>query len=106
MSLLITNLNKSIHQWNTQATSKQLSTERLKLITKPSQEVIHATKLKSGLLILAWLKSGWRQLRSKSVNQTPNNRELIEESINSIITLVKKLLLTNSNKKVDCPVGS
>jgi hypothetical protein len=28
-----------------------------------------------------------------------NNRELIEESINSIITLVKKLLLTNSSKK-------
>jgi hypothetical protein len=29
----------------------------------------------------------------------PNSKELIEESINGIITLVKKLLLTNSNKK-------
>jgi hypothetical protein len=29
----------------------------------------------------------------------PNSRELIEKSINSIIILVKKLLLTNSSKK-------
>jgi hypothetical protein len=29
----------------------------------------------------------------------PNNKELIEESINGIITLTKKLLLTNSSKK-------
>jgi hypothetical protein len=79
--------------------SKQLSTERLKLITKPSQEVIRVTKLKSSLLMLAWLTSGRRQLRTKSVDLTPNNRELIEEIINGSITLVKKLLLTNSSKK-------
>jgi hypothetical protein len=47
------NLSKSIHQGNTRVTSKQLSAKRLKLITKPSQEVIRATKLKSSLLILA-----------------------------------------------------
>jgi hypothetical protein len=29
----------------------------------------------------------------------PHNRELIEESINDIITLAKKLLLMNSSKK-------
>jgi hypothetical protein len=98
-SLLITNLSKSIHQWNTRVTSKQLSTERLKLIMKLSQEVIHAVKLKSGLLILAWLISGRRQLRTKSVNLRPNSREMIEENITSIITLTKKLLLTNSSKK-------
>jgi hypothetical protein len=79
--------------------SKQLSKERLKLITKPSQEIRRATKLKSNLLILAGLTSERRQLRTKSVNLTPNNRELIEESINYIITLAKKLLLTNSSKK-------
>jgi hypothetical protein len=99
MSLLIMNLSKSIHQWNTRVTSKQLSAERLKLIMKLSQEVIHAMKHKSSLLILAWLTSGRRQLRTKSVNLTPNNRELIEESINSIITLAKKLLLMNISKK-------
>jgi hypothetical protein len=66
---------------------------------KPSQEVIHAMKLKSSLLILAWLASGRRQLRTKSVNLMTNSRVLIKESINSIITVVKKLLLTNSSKK-------
>jgi hypothetical protein len=99
MSLLITNLSKIIHQWNTRVMSKQLSTKRLKLIMKLSQEVIRVTKLKSSLLILAWLLSGRRQLRINSVNLMPNSKELIEESINGIITLVKKLLLTNSNKK-------
>jgi hypothetical protein len=98
-SLLITNLNKSIHQWNTRVTSKQLSTERLKLITKSSQEVMRAMKLKSNLPILVGLTSGRRQLRTKSVNLMPNSRELIEESINDIITLTKKLLLMNSSKK-------
>jgi hypothetical protein len=34
-------------------TSKQLSAERLKLITKLSQEVIRETKLKNKLMILA-----------------------------------------------------
>jgi hypothetical protein len=99
MNLLIMNLSKSIYQWNTWVTSKQLSTERLKLITKPSQEVICAMKLKSSLLILAWMASGRRQLMTKSINLTPNSRELIEESINNIITLAKKLLLMNSSKK-------
>jgi hypothetical protein len=47
------NLRKSIHQYNTRVTNKQLSMERLKLITKPSQEGIRVTKLKSRLLILA-----------------------------------------------------
>jgi hypothetical protein len=53
MSLLIMNLIKSIHQGDTGVTSKQLSTKRFKLITKPSQEVIGASKLKGNLLILA-----------------------------------------------------
>jgi hypothetical protein len=35
----------------------------------------------------------------------PNGRELIEESINGIITLAKKLLLTNSSKKSRLPCG-
>jgi hypothetical protein len=83
--------------------SEQLSMERLKLITKPSQEVIRAMKLKSSLMIFAWLTSGRRQLRTKSVNLTPNNRELIEESINGIVTLAKKLLLTNCSKKSRLP---
>jgi hypothetical protein len=99
MSLLITNLSKSIHQWNTKVMSMQPSAERLKLITKPSQDVIHAMNLNSSLLILVWLTSGKRQLRTKSVNLMQNSREMIEESINSIITLAKKLLLMNSSKK-------
>jgi hypothetical protein len=53
MSLLIMNHIKSIHQEDTCLTSKQLGTKRLKLITKSSQEVISAMKLKSSLLILA-----------------------------------------------------
>jgi hypothetical protein len=53
MSLLITNLIKSIHQGDTGVTSKQLSMKRFKLITNPSQEVIGASKLKGNLLILA-----------------------------------------------------
>jgi hypothetical protein len=80
-------------------TSKHLSTERLKLIMKLSQEVIRAMKLKIGFLILASLTSGRRQLRTKSVNLMPNSRELIKERINGRITLVKKLLQTNINKK-------
>jgi hypothetical protein len=52
-SLLIMNLSNSIHQRNTRVTRKQLSTERFKLIMKPSQEVIRAMKLKSNILILA-----------------------------------------------------
>jgi hypothetical protein len=85
MSLLITNLNKSM--------------KRLKLIMKLSQKVIGVSKLKGSLLILAWLISGRRQLRTKSVDLTPNSRELIQESINCSITLAKKLLLMNNNKK-------
>jgi hypothetical protein len=80
-------------------TSKQLSTKRLKFITKPSQEVIGASKLKGSLLILAWLTGGMRQLWTKSIDLAPNNRELIKESINCSITLTKKLLLMNSCKK-------
>jgi kynureninase len=99
MSFLIMNLSKSIHQGNTGVASKQLSAKRLKLISKLSQEVIHAMKLKSGLLIHAQLTSGRKQLRTKSVDLTPNSRQLIEESINGSITLTKKLLLMNSNKK-------
>jgi hypothetical protein len=36
---------------------------------------------------------------TKSIDLTPNNREMAEESINGSITLAKKLLLTNSSKK-------
>jgi hypothetical protein len=104
-SLLITNLSKSIHQWNTGVTSKQLSTERLKLITKLSQEVICVTKFKSSLLILVWLIGVRRQLRTTSVDLMPNSRELIEESINGSITLTKKLLLMNSSKKSSLSSG-
>jgi hypothetical protein len=99
MSLLITNLSKSIHQWKTGVRSKQLSAKRLKLTTKPSQEVICATKLKGSLLILAWLTGGKWQLRTKSVDLTPNNKKLIKESIDSIMTLTKKLLLMNSSQE-------
>jgi hypothetical protein len=99
MSLLITNLIKSIHQGDTGVTSKQLSMKRFKLITKSSQEVIGASKLKGNLLILAWLTGGKRQLRIKSVDLALNNRELIEESINSSIILAKKLIPTSSSKK-------
>jgi hypothetical protein len=62
-------------------------------------------KLKSSLLILAWLTSGRRQLRTKSVNLMPNGRELMEESINNIITLAKKLILMNNNKKSGLSYG-
>jgi hypothetical protein len=44
-------------------------------------------------------------LRTKSIDLTPNNRELIEEIIIGSITLAKKLLLTNSNKKSRLPCG-
>jgi hypothetical protein len=50
-SILVMNISKSIHQEDTRVTSKQLSTERLKLITKSSQEVIGASKLMGNLLI-------------------------------------------------------
>jgi hypothetical protein len=46
-------LSKSIYQGDTRVMSKQLSTKRLKLISKPSQEVTRASKLKGSLLILA-----------------------------------------------------
>jgi DNA-binding MarR family transcriptional regulator len=55
-------------------------------------------KLKCSYLISAGLTSGRRQLRAKIVKLTPNNRKLIKEVINYIVTLAKKLLLTNSSK--------
>jgi hypothetical protein len=53
MNLLIMNLNKSIHQVDTEVMSKQLVIKKPKLIMKQSQEVISVTKFKSNLLILA-----------------------------------------------------
>jgi hypothetical protein len=80
MSLLITNLSKSIHQWKIGMRSNQLSVKRLKLTTKPSQEVICATKLKSSLLILAWLTGGRGQVRTKSVDLTPTAESWSKEA--------------------------
>jgi hypothetical protein len=97
-NLLITNLSKSVHQGDIGATSKQLGTKRLNLITKRSQKVVGLTKLKCSRLIFAGLASGRRQLRAKSVKLTPNNRKLIKEVINCSVNLSKKLLLANSNK--------
>jgi hypothetical protein len=37
-SLLITNLNKRIHKRDTRVMSKELSTKRIKLITKPKSK--------------------------------------------------------------------
>jgi hypothetical protein len=96
--LLITNLSKSIHQGDIRATTKQLSTKRFKLITRPSQKVVGPTKLKCSCLISAGLTSGRRQLRAKSVKLTPNNKKRIKEVLNCSVTLAKKLLLTNSSK--------
>jgi hypothetical protein len=53
MNLLIMNLSKSIHQEDTWVMSKQVGTERLKLITKSSEEVISPMKFRSSILILA-----------------------------------------------------
>jgi hypothetical protein len=72
--------------------------KRFKLITKPSQKVIGPTKLKCSCLISAGLIGGRGQLRAKSVKLAPNNRKLIKEIFNCRVTMVKKLLLTNSNK--------
>jgi hypothetical protein len=92
------NFSESIHQGDIRATSKQLGTKRLKLITKSSQKVIGPTKLKCSCLISAGLTGGWGQLRAKSVKLVPNNRKLIKEILNCSVTLVKKLLLMNSSK--------
>jgi hypothetical protein len=92
------NLSKSIHQGDIRATSKQLGMKRLKLIMKPSQKVIGPTKLKCSCLISAGLTGGRGQLRAKSVKLAPNNKKLIKEIFNCRVTLVKKLLLTNSSK--------
>jgi hypothetical protein len=57
-NLLITYLSESIDQGDIGATSKQLGTKRLKLITKLSQKVIGPTKLKCNCLISAGPTSG------------------------------------------------
>jgi hypothetical protein len=80
------------------ATSKQVGTKRLKLITKLSQKVIGPTKFKCNCLISAGLTGCRGQLRAKSVKLAPNNKKLIKETINCRVTLAKKLLLTNSSK--------
>jgi hypothetical protein len=100
MKLLITNLSESMHQRDIGATSKQLGTKRIKLITKPSQKVIGPTKLKCSCLIFVGWTGGRGQLRAKSVKLAPNNRKLIKEILNCRVTLAKKLLLTNSSKIV------
>jgi hypothetical protein len=99
-NLLIMNLSESIHQGDIGATSKQLGTKRLKLIMKPSQKVVRPTKLKCSYLISVGWTGGRGQLRAKSVKLAPNNRKLIKEILNYRVTLVKKLLLTNSSKIV------
>jgi hypothetical protein len=86
------NLSESIHQGDIGATSKQLGTKRLKLITKASQKVIDSMKLKCSCLISAGLTGGRAQLRAKSVKLAPNNRKLIKEILNCRVILVKKLL--------------
>jgi hypothetical protein len=78
MNLLIMNLSKSIYQGDIGATSKQLGTKRLKLITKLSQKVIGLMKLKCSCLISVGLTGGRGQLRVKSVKPAPNNRKLIK----------------------------
>jgi hypothetical protein len=88
------NLSESIHHGDIGATSKQLGTKRLKLITKPSQKVIGPTKLKCSCLISVGLTGGRGQLRTKNVKLVPNNRKLIKEILNCSVTLTKKLLLT------------
>jgi hypothetical protein len=98
MSLLITNLSESIYQGDIGATSKQLGTKRLELITKSSQKVIVPTKLKCSCLISVGLTSSTIQLRAKSVKPTPNIKKLIKEVINCSVTLSKLLLLMNSSK--------
>jgi hypothetical protein len=96
--IMKTNLYESIHQGDIGATSKQLSTKRLKLIMKPSQKVVGPTKLKCNCLISAGRTGGRGQLRAKSVKLAPNNRKLVKEILNCRVTLAKKLLLTNSRK--------
>jgi hypothetical protein len=98
MKLLIMNLSESIHQGDIGATSKQLGTKRLKLITKLSQKVVGPMKLKCSCLISTGPTGGTGQLRAKSVKLAPNNRKLIKEILNCSVTLVKKLLLMNSSK--------
>jgi hypothetical protein len=92
------NLYENVHQGDIGATSKQLGTTRLKLITKSSQKVIGPMKLKDSYLISIGLASGRRQLRAKSVKLTPNNINLIKEVLNCSVTVSKKLLLMNSSK--------
>jgi hypothetical protein len=72
--------------------------KRLKLIMKPSQEVVGPMKLKCSCLISTGRTGGRGQVRAKSVKLAPNNRKLIKEIINCRVTLAKKLLLTNSSK--------
>jgi hypothetical protein len=100
ISLLITNLSKSIHQGDIVTTSKQLGMKRLKLIMKLNQKVVSPMKLKCNRLISVGLTSGRKQLRAKSVELMPNNRKLIKKVINCSVTLSKKLLLMNSGKIV------
>jgi hypothetical protein len=100
MNLLITNLSEIIHQEDIGAMSKQLGTKRLKLIMKASQKVVVPTKLKCSCLISTGRTCGRGQLRAKSIKLAPNNRKLIKEILNYRVTLVKKLLLTNSSKIV------
>jgi hypothetical protein len=97
-NVLIMNLSDSIHQGDIGATSKQLGTKRLKLITKLSQKVIDPMKLKCSCLISAGLTGGMGQLKAKSGKLAPNNRKLIKQILNCSVILVKKLLLTNSGK--------
>jgi hypothetical protein len=97
-NLLITNLSESIHQGDIGATSKQLGTKRLKLITKLSQKVVGPTKPKCSCLISARRTGGRGQLRAKSVKLAPNNKKLIKEILYCRVTLAKKLLLMNSSK--------
>jgi hypothetical protein len=98
MNLLIMNLSESIHQGDIEAMSKQLSTKMLKLIMKLSQKVVGPMKVKYSCLISTGLTCGRGQLRAKSVKLAPNNRKMIKEILNCSVTMVKKLLLTNSSQ--------
>jgi hypothetical protein len=98
MCLLITNLSKSIYQGDIRVMSKQLGPKRLKLIRKQAESGSHKCDEAQVQPFDPYMTASWRrQHRTKSVELALNNKELIKEVINYSVTLLKKLLLTNSS---------
>src|SRR3954469_24302317 len=99
--LLSPKLRQHLRERNT-TTSIQLSTPRLKLLAKPRQKLIDAVKLQVRAHNLA-ARACATNSSTERIKLTPDSSTLSIKIINSGITLLKSMLLTNHRQVKSIP---